>query len=114
MTKPVRCFRGKCVFTSPPPPHPPPPHTHSTTPLMPTLLQLDIDEFRLMLAACEAPITEEEFCMLVDKYDVNEDRFISDTELLSHVRGCVARVWMYGPPASYRHVEETDAFVNRY
>jgi hypothetical protein len=24
--------------------------------------------------------------MLVDKYDVNEDRFISDTELLSHVR----------------------------
>jgi hypothetical protein len=48
--------------------------------------QLDIDEFRLLLAACEAPITEEEFCMLVDKYDVNEDRFISDTELLAHVR----------------------------
>ena len=49
--------------------------------------QLDLAEFRLLLASCEAPITEEEFCMLVDKYDINEDGAISDTELLAHVRG---------------------------
>jgi hypothetical protein len=40
----------------------------------------------VLLGTCEAPITEEEFCMLVSKYDINEDGFISDTELLAHVR----------------------------
>ena len=49
------------------------------------LLQLDIAEFRHLLASCGTKLTEEEFCMLVDKYDVNEDGAISDTELLSQV-----------------------------
>ncbi len=44
-----------------------------------------MDEFRTMLYSCGAPITEEEFCMLVDKYDVNGDGSITDTELLAQV-----------------------------
>jgi hypothetical protein len=38
-----------------------------------------------MLYTCNAPITEEEFSMLVDKYDVNGDGFVTDTELLGQV-----------------------------
>lgn len=38
-----------------------------------------------MLHTCGALITEEEFSMLVDKFDVNGDGCISDTELLSQV-----------------------------